>query len=147
MLFRSYVASNRVWVTGRDITDEKLGAARLEILATASRAFSEATTDVHTLFDTIARHIAEVIHDGCVIRLVSPDGETFEAPVGVWDRSPDVLAVLKELPAAKATDGAGGEIMRTGRPILIAKLDPRDVAERFSPPDRRDFTARLGIHT
>lgn len=142
-----YLVEDRVWVVGRDTTDKKLASARLEILANATRSFSQAASNSRTLFDTIACDVAAVIRDGCVIRLLSLDGRTFDAPVGVWDSDPEILEVLRQAAPVNASEGAGGEILRTGRAVILATVDPVAVAERIAPPDRRESTAGIGIHS
>src|SRR5439155_2257810 len=60
-----YPQGERVCAIVRDVTQEKQTAARFEILANASREFAEPATDVRSVFDRIARHIAEVMRDLC----------------------------------------------------------------------------------
>ena len=47
---------------------------RLRILTEALRDFAEATTDYDRLLDIVAQRLAEVVKDGCVVRLLSEDG-------------------------------------------------------------------------
>ena len=126
--------------------------ARLQILANASRAFSQATFEVPGVgvpgvFERIARHVSQVLGDLCVVRLLSADRQKFETPVGLWDTDPGTRELLKETPAVAASEAIGPEILRTGRPIVMARIDPAEVAARIAPSERRDLVARLGIHS
>jgi PAS domain S-box-containing protein len=120
---------------------------RLQILANASQAFSQAMIDVPGVFERIARHVSEVLRDLCAVRLLSPDGTQFEPPVGLWDTDPRLRELLKETPAVAASEAIGPEILRTGRPIVMARIDPVEVAARIAPSPRRDLVTRLGIHS
>src|SRR4051812_19697576 len=106
------------------------GAARLAVLANASRVFSEAWSDPATMFENIARHFAEVIGDLCSIRLLSIDGTRFDSPVGVWDVDPAIRDLVRDNPATGASDGIGAEILGPGGKIVLSNIDPAVVAAR-----------------
>ncbi len=142
-----YQVGGRVWVVARDITEQKLAAARLEILADAAQAFSEAASDTASVFERIARQVSEVLRDLCVVRLLSPDGQHFEEPVGLWDADPGCRELLQGTPAVAASETVGPEILRTGRPVVMISVDPAAVAARIAPSPRRDLVERLKIHS
>ncbi|MGE0869021.1 MAG: ATP-binding protein [Kofleriaceae bacterium] len=144
---RLYLVDDRVYIMARDITDERAATARLEILATTSRLFSSSDQDVRVLFDKIARHIADALHDLCSIRLLSPDGRRFEPPVGLWDASPEIRELLEGTPAIAADDAVGPEILRTGQPVVMWSICPDDVAARIAPSGRRSIVEQLGLHS
>jgi PAS domain S-box-containing protein len=147
-LNRLYLAGGKVWIIGRDITADKASMARIEILATASRVFSEATpSDASSVFPKIARHVAELLNDLCSVRLLSDDGQHFEQPLGIWDTDPDVRRLLDDTPAAGTSEAIGAEILHTRRSVLITHIDPDAAAARIAPSPRRDLVARLGIHS
>ena len=80
--------------TGLDITERtraeealRRQASRLEALAEASRVFASGL-DYKTTLDTVARRLAELIGDGALIRVVSPDG-AWLVPVAVYHPSPE----------------------------------------------------------
>ena len=52
---------------------------RLQLLADASRAFSEANVDEQATLDTIAETLGRQLHAGCVIYLLSEDGQCLDA--------------------------------------------------------------------
>jgi len=142
-----YTADGWIWVIARDITPEKRAEQRLEVLANASRAFAGAASDARTGLMAIARHVAELIGDTCSIRLLSVDGSSFEAPLGLWDVDPAVRELLHGNPSIGSSEAIGPLILKTGKPVLINDLDPRAVAERIAPSQRHELVERLGIHS
>ncbi len=140
-------AEGRLWVFSRDITEQKTAAGRLEVLASASRVFSEAAMDLPDIFERVARQVAEALRDLCAIRPLSPDGGQFEAPIGIWDVDPTYRTLLQGTPAVSASEGIGPELLRTGQTILMAHVDPAEVAARIAPSPRRDLVERLQIHS
>jgi PAS domain S-box-containing protein len=138
-----YAHRGSIWMITRDVTEQKLATARLEILAAASRAFSEAAIDGATMFQTIARHVATVVHDLCLIRLLSETGDVLEDPVGSWDEDPAVRALLGGL----GSEPVGGDISAM-QPVVIERSDPAIVAARLAPPEHQQREMeRLGIHS
>jgi PAS domain S-box-containing protein len=142
-----YLAEDLVWIIARDITDEKQAALRLDVLANASRVFAGAAADVRTGFESIARHVAELIGDLCSIRLLSADGQRFEAPLGLWDVHPAYRELLQDNPSVAASEAIGPELLSSGKPIVMNNREPRAVADRIAPVARRDLVERLGIHS
>lgn len=142
-----YVAGDKVWVLARDITEHKRAAGRLDILAQASRTFAEAAADPTTSFDAVARAVAELLRDGCVIRLLSADRESFESPVGVWDAEPAVRELLRRAPPVSSREGAGDVVFAQGKSLILSGLDPRAIAERIAPPEQIEFATQLAIHS
>jgi PAS domain S-box-containing protein len=142
-----YLADGRVWMIARDITDEKQAALRLDVLANASRVFAGAAADVRTGFEAIARHVAELIGDLCSIRLLSADGQRFETPLGIWDVHPAYRELLQDNPSVAASEAIGPDLLTSGKPIVMNSHDPRNVAARIAPVERRELVERLGIHS
>ena len=98
-------------------------------------------------FEKIARQIAEVMRDLCVIRLLSVDGQHFEAPLGLWDVDLRFRQLLQGTPSVASSEAVGPEILRTGKPIVMANIDPAEVAARIAPSPRRELVEKLGIHS
>jgi hypothetical protein len=48
--------------------------ARLRTLSDTLRSFAEATSDYDRLFEVVARKLAEVVKDGCMVRLLTDGG-------------------------------------------------------------------------
>ena len=118
-----FAADGQLWVVSRDITEQKLTGQRLEILAGASRVFSEAGADLPEIFERIARQVAEALRDLCSIRLLSPDGRRLEAPVGLWDVDPTWRTMLKDTPPPAFDEAIGAEALGSGRSIMMANID------------------------
>ncbi len=134
-------------MTSDEVQLREKAAARLAVLANASRVFSEAWSDPTTMFENIARHFAEVIKDLCSVRLLSTDGTRFDSPVGVWDVDPAIRELLRDNPAAGTNDGIGAEILKPGGRIVMSNIDPAVVAARIAPSPRRELVTKLGIHS
>jgi len=116
-----------------DITDRKAAEtevhammARLKILADASKAFAEASTDYNQLLQVISKVTAQKIQGGCVIRLVSADGEWLE-PLAFHDIDPDAQAMMQSIFAdnrVHINDALPGALaFRTGQPVFTPYFD------------------------
>ncbi|CAA9552089.1 MAG: hypothetical protein AVDCRST_MAG19-904 [uncultured Thermomicrobiales bacterium] len=118
------------------------------LLAAASRAFAEAGPDLSTVLETVARLVAEAIGDGCIIRLVTPDGAHF-VPAGAYHPDPEALAYLWEILRATThpvADGLVGQVVRSGEMLLIPSLPPDEMRARLKP-EFRPFLDRYGIQS
>jgi signal transduction histidine kinase len=71
--------------------------ARLQRVATATRALAEASLDPERLLDTIAQQLADVIGDTCSVMLVSDDDASL-VQVALADRDPEVLSRAATMP-------------------------------------------------
>lgn len=85
-----------------------------------------------------------MLGDLCAIRLVSADGAFFDPPVGTWDRDPEVTELLASFPPVATSTPVGEMAMRS---TVIAQVDPKVVAARLAPPEFRERTEALGIHS
>jgi PAS domain S-box-containing protein len=142
-----YLTDDLIWVIARDITHDKRAALRLDVLANASRVFAGAAADVRRGFEAIARHVAELIGDMCSIRLLSADGQRFEAPLGIWDVQPSYRALLQDNPSVASSEAIGPALLAGGKPFVMSCLDPRAMAVEISPASRHDLVEQLGIHS
>ncbi len=123
-------------------------AARLNVLAEASRAFAEARLDLPALLEAIARRVVETLGDVCVIRLLSDDGRRLE-PVAMYHPDPEALAfgraMVDEAPEG-VDEGLNGRVMRSGRPLLIPVVDQRELRDAIKP-EYRPYLERFGTHS
>jgi hypothetical protein len=95
--------------------------ARFEVLCGALRSFAEAAGDSKRLLEVVARNLASVVKDGCVVRLVG-EGGWLEAvavhlPLEGRGLPPDVIAALRAdvaLPHHVTEPGAAGRVLETG---------------------------------
>jgi signal transduction histidine kinase len=88
-------------------------AARLNILADASRVFAEAGRDYTTLLDRIAQTMVEPLSDFCLVRVLSEDEQSL-------------------VPAAGASSGACDPELRAGFQAITGSR-PLRVDEQYAP--------------
>src|SRR3954465_680974 len=113
---------------------------RLHTLSNTPRAFAEATSDYDRLFQVVAQKLAEVVKDGCVLRLLEDDG--WLAPVAIHlpldQRLPSDAerARIREHAAPRRhirEQAAARQVMDTGEPLLVPKLDLAQLRASASP--------------
>jgi PAS domain S-box-containing protein len=113
------------------------------------RAFTEATEDSQRLLDTVAKRVAEVVKDYCLVMLLSDDGRTL-TPVAAYDPDPEALRQVRDAflePFLLEAHPVPRRVIETGEPFLAPKLDleqlrpPRTTARYF------DFMQRMGMHS
>ncbi|MEY2936815.1 MAG: hypothetical protein RL033_7564 [Pseudomonadota bacterium] len=126
---------------------------RLQVLSGSLRDFAEAATDYERLLDVIARDLAEVVKDGCVVRLLSDDGwlapVAIHMPIDATVSDPQTLARLHSHIAAPhhlSEQGAARTVLETGRPLLVPKLDLRQLRADASEEIARVFET-VGVHS
>ena len=129
---------------------DRLGhqAARSAALAEASRAFADARLELSQTLATVARQTAEILGDGCIIRLVADDGTWF-LPAAVYHPDPDALALLTDLLTAtkhRVDEGLVGQVAAAGQPLLLASPAPDDLRARLKPAFW-PYLDRFGIGT
>ena len=121
----------------------------LRVLSEAMRAFAEATTDMDRLLEAVARGVAEVVKDYCIVTLLSDDGQTVK-PVAMFDPDPEALRQVNDTfsePVNLATHPVSRRVLESGEPFFAPHLDleqirpPRTTARYF------EFIRRIGIHS
>jgi signal transduction histidine kinase len=98
-------------------------ASRLEAQAEASRAFA-AGLDERATLDTVARRISELIGDGTLIRLLSPDGRVL-LPAALHHPVPARAALLRQVLEAspqRVGEGITARVLATGETLRIEAL-------------------------
>jgi PAS domain S-box-containing protein len=130
-----------VIATGIDITDRtraedalRRQATRLEALAEASRVFA-AGLDYKATLDTVARRLCELIGDGALIRVVSPDSEWL-LPVAVYHPSPERAALRRRMLALapqRTTEGLTARVIASGLPLRIPELTREFIHNEMKP--------------
>lgn len=128
-----------VVATGLDITERKraeealrMQAKRLEALAEASRVFASGL-DYKTTLDRVARRLSELIGDGALIRVVSPDGEWLH-PVAVYHPNPDRAALRRRVLATapqRTTEGMTARVLAGSRTLRIPDLKIEQVHDEM----------------
>src|SRR3954462_10195513 len=126
---------------------------RLHTLSNTLRAFAEATSDYDRLFQVVAQKLAEVVKDGCVLRLLEDDG--WLAPVAIHmpiegrvtdpaqrERLQKHMAVRHHLDAQPNAHRG----LEPGEALLIPERDLSKWRGHASP-DVIDAYETIGIHS
>jgi PAS domain S-box-containing protein len=140
-----YRIGDRIHIIAREITEQRRAEARLRVLARASQAFAR-SHDLDQVLQTTARSLAELVGDGCVVRLL--DGSSLRA-VAVHHTVPGRLAIYRELLATPVAvdEGYGGRVITTGEPVFMPRVDAEQHRSTFHSEARRTDVDRLGIHS
>jgi PAS domain S-box-containing protein len=113
------------------------------------RAFTEATTDWQRLLDTVARRVAEVVQDYCIVLLRSEDGRTL-TPVAAHAQDPEALRQVRDAflePFLLDTHPVSRRVIETGEPFFAPKLDLEQLRPPRTTPRYFDFMQRIGMHS
>ncbi len=123
--------------------ESRVRAARLSILADASREFAEASIDPDALLGRIAAWFARVVGDVCVLRLLS--GAELDKGT-VWHRDPVARGMLEALlrPVPVDTRPAYADAVRTGKPARFTMLT-RQSAAILLEPEIAPWLERFGL--
>lgn len=126
---------------------------RLRILSAAQRAFAEATTDYGELLDVVARTLADVIKDGCIVRLLEDGGWLrpvathlpFESNV---EDLADIARLREHLTGSRNLDEqpAVRTVLETGEAMLVPRMDYAAL-RRSAAPVVVDAYETMGIHS
>jgi PAS domain S-box-containing protein len=123
-------------------------AVRLRVLAESSHQFAE-TTDPRDLVELVARRLAELVGDGCGVRLIARKGDEFEATVSaMYHPDPAIAAALRDLAASEPIrmgQGLTGRVLFTGKPVLIDKTGTARLRAE-SPPQHRAIIEKAGVN-
>ncbi len=119
-----------VVATGIDITERtraeealRRQAKRLEALAEASRVFASGL-DYKTTLDTVARRLSELIGDGALIRVVSPDSGWL-VPVAIYHPNAERAALRRRViqgAPQRTTEGMTARVLQGHRTLRIPAL-------------------------
>lgn len=142
-----YRVEEVVCVIARDVSAERQAQTRLEVLADASRAFAAAGLDLQSTFDTVARRLAELLGDTCIVRTLRPDGRAWESILGAYDRDPAIRRFAQGIPLLSPEDGFNGPVLRTRQPLLLERVDPERAAREHATPGYRPVLKRLRPHS
>ena len=107
---------------------------RMTALARASRAFAEARLDREELLATIAEQIVQATGDGCIIRLLSADGERLEA-AAVHHPDPAITALARAGATGSTTrldERLSGRAIRSRTPLLLVDSPEAPLRERVA---------------
>jgi transcriptional regulator with GAF, ATPase, and Fis domain len=125
----------------------------LKIVSGVLRAFAEATTDYGALLDIVARQLAEVVKDGCVVRLLGEDG--WLAPVSIHmpleARIPDAETIERlrahmSRPHHVSSQGAAKNVLESGEALIVPRLDLAELRQTAAPEIATAYET-IGIHS
>jgi diguanylate cyclase (GGDEF)-like protein/PAS domain S-box-containing protein len=107
---------------------------------------AEVALDPEAVLDLAAVGCAEVVGDGCLIRLISDDGTTLD-PVACGHIEPERRAFIEELMRGRPQrvgEGLSGRVAETGRIMFVPALpsNPELVSEPLRP-----YVERYGAHS
>lgn len=111
--------------------DLQENALRGEVLATFTQAFAQAELDYQRVLNTIAIKVTETMADGCIVRLVSENGQWLE-PVSAHFRHPETQQSLEKQPDVlreTARDGLLGRIFTSGEPLTLFSTDKEELQQ------------------
>ncbi len=123
-------------------------AARLKVLADASRAFSAAVPDLPATLEAVARRSAEALGDACVISFRSEDGRWL-VPVAWHHLDPIPRALLGQLYTSvrhSADEGLSGRVLQTGQPLLVPTITPNQM-RAATKSEYWSYLERFPIHS
>jgi signal transduction histidine kinase len=127
--------------------------ARLRTLSDTLRAFAEATSDYERLFGVVAQKLAEVVKDGCVLRLLSEGGwltpvaihlplEQRIADEGLRRRIREHVATSHNI----AEQASARRVIETGEALLVPVLDLQQL-RATATAEIADAFESIGIHS
>jgi signal transduction histidine kinase len=142
-------ATRGVVLVFRDQSEPRAAERRIRALAGVSEAFATVATTYLLLLDTIARTIADLVGDGCLVALISDDGAHL-VNVAVAHRDPalelDYKAHVAGSSVSRATStSVTATVLRTGQPSR-ADVEPGTMVAR-SEEALRPLVARLDVHS
>jgi signal transduction histidine kinase/ActR/RegA family two-component response regulator len=126
---------------------------RLSILSGTLRDFAEATIDYDRLLHVIADKLAQVVKDGCVVRLLGSDGwltvAAMDLPIEARVSDAALLARIRAHVSARhnvAEQGAARRVLETGEALLIPRLD-YDELRSTATKEILEAYETIGIHS
>jgi signal transduction histidine kinase len=108
---------------------------RLAVLAEVSHAFATVGFDYQSLLTTIARAVADLIGDGCLVTLLERE-EPFTAASAHVDPAIERAygELIARVPSSFSTSTTvTAEVLRTRRPVLTPEIEPGAMAARVDP--------------
>lgn len=128
---------------------ETRAAERLRVLAAATSAFAEATTDAEALLEIIGRKTADVIQDQCAVYLLDESSQRLE-PVTIHSVVPGVAEKMRgfflDSPLVVEEHPLVVRALERNEPLLIAKVDPDALRARTTLPYTK-YLIEHGIHS
>ena len=126
---------------------------RLSVLLAALRAFAETGLDYQALLDVVGQKLAEIVKDGCVVRLLGEDGWLLPVAIHIpFDARVDDAETAARLRAHIAVprnvteQDSARRVLETGEPLLISHLELSHLQPGTSAEIVQVYKA-IGIHS
>lgn len=108
----------------------------LNVLAETSRAFAEVSLDYQALLNMAAQQISKELADSCTIRLLSEDGQWLQV-AAVYNKDPQAMEItrtaLNANPLRVDDPHPTRQVMETGQPLLLTRIEPTQFTESLKP--------------
>jgi signal transduction histidine kinase len=108
---------------------ERRSAARLRMLAEASRALAAASLDVGSVLKAMSAQVLAHVGHACTISLASPDGEWLEIAT-MQDQDPERERLRRQVAGTlriRRGDGLSGKVLASGNPVLLPSVTPKEL--------------------
>ncbi|MDX6213255.1 MAG: hypothetical protein QOF82_2342, partial [Frankiales bacterium] len=109
---------------------------------------AESTADLTSLQDNVARDVAVLLGDSCIIFRLDDDAEWLR-PVSWFHPNADghqMLGDIAKQGSARVGEGMVGKVVERNRPMLVKELDADEVRQRFHP-NYLPYLDRFGIRS
>ncbi len=113
-------------------------SGRLEAIAAAAAAFSDAVPDIEALLAIVAEQISRTTGDFCAVVLLSPDGQRIE-PVAAYHPDPTVVEDANVLIGSSIQIDASGpwKTALQERRTIVIEIDPDNLPANIAPHQAR----------
>jgi signal transduction histidine kinase len=126
---------------------------RFRVLSLSLRSFAEATADYPRLLDVVASNLAEIVKDGCVVRLLEDGGwlspVAIHMPIEEGIHDPSTIARLRAHMATRrnvSEQASARRVLETGEALLVPRVDLEQLRASSSPEVVRAYET-IGIHS
>lgn len=100
-------------------------ALRMSVLAETASIFSSAALDYHALLDLVARRIADLTGDACIVRLISDDA-SYVDPLAIYHADEETSRALRERAALgrlRSNLSILGQVIEQSEPVMLNAAD------------------------
>jgi HD-GYP domain-containing protein (c-di-GMP phosphodiesterase class II)/CheY-like chemotaxis protein/putative methionine-R-sulfoxide reductase with GAF domain len=124
-------------------------AARLKALDAVSQVLVEVGPDYRIALDLLAKRIAELLGDFCVIRLIADDGQWLHT-AAMYHTNPEALALLHKLSEATGSKSVNSvldeQVIKTGQSVLVSVVTPEQTWSVVQP-EYLPYLGRFGVES
>ncbi|WP_224240612.1 sensor histidine kinase [Hyalangium gracile] len=126
--------------------ESRRSAARLHLLVRVSQLVAEAGLNLGQVLEVLVHEVAEAIGDGCILQLVSEDGQFLE-PAAVHHPEPAARRLLEQaviVRRLRVGEGLQGAATSMGQTILLGALEPQTLDGTGPEAALRPYLERHG---